>query len=119
MDYGNFSVSLNVKSVAASQDFYEKMGFKVIDGGHMHEDYPDQEGERWRIMQKDTVNIGLFEGMFEKNIMTFNPPDVRAIQKKLKAQGITLTTEADTKTEGPGFITLEDPDGNQIMFDQW
>ncbi len=119
MDFGNFSVSLNVKDVSASQDFYQKLGFKVVDGGHMREEFPDKEGERWRIMQKDSVNIGLFEGMFKQNIMTFNPPDVRAIQKKLKANRITLTTEADPDAEGSGFITLEVPDGNQIMFDQW
>lgn len=119
MEFGNFSVSLAVKDVATSQAFYEKLGFKVIDGGHMREEFPDKEGERWRIMQKETVNIGLFEGMFEKNIMTFNPPDVRSIQKKLKSEGIALITEADPDAEGPGFITLEDPDGNQIMFDQW
>jgi lactoylglutathione lyase len=119
MDYGNFSVSLNVKDVSVSQDFYQKLGFKAIDGGHMNKDFPDKQGERWRIMQKDSVNIGLFEGMFESNMFTFNPTDVRAIQKKLKANGIILTTEADPDAEGSGFITLEDPDGNQIMFDQW
>jgi len=119
MDYGNFSVSLNVNDVAVSQDFYENMGFKVIDGGHTSDVYPDKEGERWRIMQKDDVNIGLFEGMFDFNIMTFNPPDVRAVQKKLKSEGIVLEKEADMESESPDFITLEDPDGNHIMFDQW
>ena len=119
MEFGNFSVSLNVKDVFASQDFYQKLGFKAIDGGHTSDVYPDKEGERWRIMQKDGINIGLFEGMFDYNIMTFNPPDVRAIQKKLQAEGIALTTEADLEADGPGSITLVDPDGNQIMFDQW
>jgi len=119
MDFGNFSVSLNVKDVSVSQDFYQKMGFKVIDGGHTSEVYPDKEGERWRIMQKESVNIGLFEGMFDFNIMTFNPPDVRAIQKQLKAEGIKLEKEADMEKSGADFITLEDPDGNHIMFDQW
>ncbi len=119
MDFGKFSVSLNVKDVAASQDFYQKMGFKAIDGGHISKDYPDKEGERWRIMQKDDVNIGLFEGMFDRNMFTFNPPDVRAVQKMLKDEEIPLSKEADMDASGPDFIMLEDPDGNQIMFDQW
>ena len=119
MDFGNFSVSLAVKNVSVSQDFYEKLGFKVIDGGQTSSDYPDKEGERWRILEKDGVHIGLFEGMFKENIMTFNPPDVRAIQKDLQSQGIKLTKEANLETSGAEFITLADPDGNQIMFDQW
>lgn len=118
MDFGNFSISLNVKDILTSQDFYQKLDFKAIDGGHISEVYPDKEGERWRIMQKDGVTIGLFQGMFDYNIITFNPPDVRAIQKKLQAEGITFTTEADLDAEGPGFISLNDPDGNQILFDQ-
>ena len=119
MEFGQFSLSLAVKNIKVSQDFYEKMGFTVIDGGHMNESYPDTEETCWRILQKDGLAIGLFEGMFEKNIITFNPPDVRAVQKMLEDAGIKLIKEADLTKTGPDHITLEDPDGNHIMFDQW
>lgn len=108
MNLGQFSLSLTVKDIAASRAFYEKLTFEVIDG---------KQDDGWLIMRSGETVIGLFQGMFEKNLLTFNPKDVRAIQKHLKAQGITLITEADGES-GPAHITLEDPDGNPIMFDQ-
>jgi uncharacterized protein len=91
----------------------------VLDGGHINEGYPDSEATKWRILEKGPIKLGVFQGMFEKNILTFNPPDVRSIQKELKNSGIKLLQEVDENTTGPGFITLEDPDSNLIMFDQY
>lgn len=108
MDFGQFSVSLTVKDIKASRAFYEKLGFSVIDG---------EEAQNWLILRAGTTVIGLFQGMFDKNLLTFNPTDVRAIQKKLKAEGIELLTEAEGEA-GPASITLVDPDGNPILFDQ-
>ncbi len=117
---GNFSVSLAVKDLAVSRAFYEKLGFKVVGGN----------GKNYSIFQNETSTIGLFQGMFEKNILTYNPgwdrncatladfDDVREIQKKLKARGIALVTEADEKTKGPASVVFVDPDGNQILLDQ-
>ncbi len=118
MDLGTFSVSLTVKDMEASLKFYTTFGFKVIDGGHVNEAFPDTEEHKWRILQNGTTNIGLFQGMFPANILTFNPKDVRAIQKVLKANKIPLIKEADEGKEGPDHLILLDPDGNQIMFDQ-
>ena len=109
MDLGVFSISLAVKDIKASRAFYEKLGFEVIAG--------NQE-ENWLILSHGRAKVGLFQGMFEKNILTFNPRDVRAIQAELKAQGIVLTEEADPTTEGPAYISLMDPDGNPILIDQ-
>ena len=121
MQLGNFSVSLAVKDLKKSQAFYEKLGF------HMKGGNPAQN---WVIMQNVTGTIGLFQGMFDKNILTFNPgwdrnantlpafDDVRELQRKLKAQGLTLPTEADEATTGPASFTLVDPDGNPILIDQ-
>ncbi len=121
MKPGAFSVSLNVKDLNASKVFYENLGFNVF-AGSMKMNY--------LIMKNGNALIGLFQGMFEKNILTFNPgwdenaqkvenfDDVRIIQKKLKSNGIKLMTEADENTTGPASIILEDPDGNQILFDQ-
>jgi catechol 2,3-dioxygenase-like lactoylglutathione lyase family enzyme len=121
MDLGNFSVSLAVKDIAASRAFYEKLGFSVIGG--------DQK-QNWLILQNGTTNVGLFQGMFEKNILTFNPgwdhdgknvdafTDIRELQNRLKAQGIALMMEADEATTGPASFMLVDPDGNQILVDQ-
>ena len=121
MDLGAFSVSLSVKDLDASRDFYEKIGFKAMGG--------DAE-QGWLILKSGDHIIGLFQGMFEGNILTFNPgwdqnasnvdpfTDVREIQSHLKEQGIELTSEVDETTSGPGSFTLTDPDGNQIMFDQ-
>ena len=110
MDLGQFSVSLNVKDIKASHAFYEKLGFKVIGGS---------EAENWLVLESRNTHIGLFQGMFEQNGLTFNPKDVRAIQKHLVAQGIELLQKADETTEGPAHIAMLDPDGNPILFDQF
>lgn len=118
MELGQFSVSLAVKDMDTSLVFYQNLGFEVIDGGHMNEGFPDSEHGKWRILQTKGAVIGLFQGMFDSNIMTFNPKDVRSIQKELKSRGTTLIKEADETTEGPEHIMLTDPDGNMIMLDQ-
>src|SRR6516164_6422689 len=117
---GNFSVSLTVKDLKASREFYEKLGFRVIGGN----------GRNWAILQNETATIGLFQGMFEKNSLTFNPgwdrngntlpefDDVRAIQRTLKSRGLKLQTEADESSNGPASFVLTDPDGNTILVDQ-
>jgi len=121
MKPGAFSVSLNVKDLTASKLFYENLGFTVF-GGDLARNY--------LIMKNGNALIGLFFGMFEKTILTFNPgwdenagkmesfDDVREIQKQLKSKGVKLMTEADEKTTGPASIMLTDPDGNMILFDQ-
>ena len=121
MQLGNFSVSLAVKDLAASRAFYEKLGFRATGGN---------ASQNWLIMQNGTSTIGLFQGMFDKNILTYNPgwdrnaqtlaefDDVRDIQKSLKAHGITLITEADESSTGPASLMLADPDGNLILIDQ-
>jgi len=121
MNLGAFSVSLAVQDLAASRDFYEKLGFDVF-GGEVE--------QNWLILKNGDHLIGLFQGMFEGNILTFNPgwdqsgndldsfTDVREIQRELKEQGITLSSEADESTTGPASIMLSDPDGNQILIDQ-
>ena len=121
MQLGAFSISLAVKDIAASRAFYERLGFSVFGG--------DQE-QRWLIMKSGTTLIGLFQGMFERNTLTFNPgwdseakvvpgfEDVRRIQTRLKEQGIALDHEADGGTTGPAYIALTDPDGNPILIDQ-
>lgn len=121
MKLGAFSVSLSVKDIHASKAFYEKLGFTEF-GGNIE--------QNWLILKNEDKIIGLFQGMFENNIMTFNPgwdqnaqnleefTDVREIQKQLKADGIALTSEADETTSGPANITLIDPDGNAILLDQ-
>ena len=121
MELGAFSVSLAVKDLAASKSFYEKLGFEPIGGDPEH---------NWLILKNGDQVIGLFQGMFEKNILTFNPgwdqsgneletfTDVREIQRELKNRGIALGTEADESTSGPASLMLSDPDGNQILVDQ-
>lgn len=121
MELGAFSVSLNVKDIHKSKAFYEKLGFKTLGG--------DIE-QNWLILKNGDTVIGLFQGMFDKNILTFNPgwdsnaenleefTDVRKLQKEFQENGIKLTQEADVSTTGPAFITLEDPDGNPILIDQ-
>ncbi len=121
MDLGNFSLSLAVKDIAVSRDFYEKLGFAVFGG--------DQE-QGWLIMKSPTSVIGLFQGMFEKNTLTFNPgwdadaqsledfTDIRDIQKQLKEKGIPLASEADENGRGPANLMIIDPDGNPILIDQ-
>ena len=121
MRLGNFSVSLAVKDIAKSRAFYEKLGFRVLGG---------DQAKNWLILQNNTSTIGLFQGIFEKNILTFNPgwdrfantlpdfDDVRDIQKMLKKSGLVLTTYADETTTGPASLMLVDPDGNPILIDQ-
>ena len=121
MNLGNFSVSLAVKDLEASKAFYEKFGFKVFGG---------DASQNWLILKNGDHVIGLFQGMFEKNILTFNPgwdsnarkleqfTDVRDLQKQLKAAGVKLTSEADKTTTGPASFTAQDPDGNPILVDQ-
>lgn len=121
MKLGAFSVSLAVKDIAASKAFYEKLGFTTLGG---------DQAQNWLILKNGDHVIGLFQGMFEKNILTFNPgwdssaqplpefTDVRELQRQLKQKGVTLTSEADETSTGPASFTLEDPDGNAILFDQ-
>ena len=121
MRLGNFSVSLAVKDIGASLAFYEKLGFRRIGGDPV---------KRWAILQDETSTIGLFQGMFEKNTLTFNPgwdragntlpdfDDVRDIQKSLKGQGLPLVMQADESSTGPATLVLSDPDGNPILIDQ-
>ena len=119
MDLGKFSISLAVKDLAASREFYRKLGFEVRPG----EDFEDPSqvavyDKDWVILEKGDVMLGLFQGMFDKNTLTFNPPDVRAVQRSLKAQGVELQIEADESTSGPASAFLFDPDGNPILLDQ-
>lgn len=121
MELGNFSLSLSVKDIEASRAFYEKLGFKIFGG---------DAGQGWLIMKSPSCIIGLFQGMFEKNTLTFNPgwdaegnklenfTDVREIQKALKADGIEILSEADETSSGPASCMVMDPDGNPILIDQ-
>jgi catechol 2,3-dioxygenase-like lactoylglutathione lyase family enzyme len=121
MKLGAFSISLSVKDLQASKSFYEKLGFSVFGGN---------AAENWLIMKNGDHVIGLFQGMFEGNLLTFNPgwdqdtntlesfADVRDIQRTLKAQGIEFQAEADESTTGPASFMIADPDGNTILFDQ-
>ena len=120
MKLGAFSISLAVKDIAASRAFYEKLGFTAFGGN----------GKNWVIMKNGPHLIGLFQGMFEKNILTFNPgwdqdaktvvgfTDVRELQRRVKAAGIPLVTEADEPTSGPASFVAVDPDGNPLLVDQ-
>ena len=121
MELGAFSVSLSVKDIKMSKSFYENLGFTVF-AGNMD--------ENWIIMKNGNAVIGLFQGMFEKNILTFNPgwdknannlesfTDVREIQQQLKASGISFEMEADETTSGPANFIIIDPDGNPVLVDQ-
>jgi catechol 2,3-dioxygenase-like lactoylglutathione lyase family enzyme len=121
MKLGAFSISLAVKDIHLSKEFYEQLGFSKL-GGNID--------QKWLILKNGNALIGLFEGMFENNIITFNPgwdenganiesfDDVRKIQEHLKASGIALSAEADPDSAGPAHITLTDPDGNAILIDQ-
>ena len=121
MELGAFSISLAVKDIVASRAFYEKFGFKVFHG---------DISQNWLIMKNGDHAIGLFQGMFEKNILTFNPgwdsnaqkletfTDVRELQRRLKAQGVEFASEADESTTGPASFIVADPDGNPILVDQ-
>ena len=121
MDLGSFSISLAVQDLDASTKFYEKLGFAQVGG---------DADQNWLILRNRDHVIGLFQGMFESNILTFNPgwdqngdetdsfADVREIQRELKARGIEMTSEVDETTSGPASLMLTDPDGNQILIDQ-
>lgn len=121
MDLGAFSVSLAVKDLDASQAFYEKFGFTLFAG---------ERAQNWLIMKNGRHVIGLFQGMFEQNLLTFNPgwdqdaqtvdsfTDVRELQRALKSQGVAIQTEADETTTGPASFVAIDPDGNVILVDQ-
>jgi len=121
MELGAFSISLAVKDITASKAFYEKFGF---------EDFGGDISQNWLIMKNGDTVIGLFQGMFEKNILTFNPgwdsnaqnlksfTDVRELQRQLKAQGVEFASEADESTTGPASFIAVDPDGNPILVDQ-
>lgn len=121
MNLGNFTVSLSVKDIKVSKAFYEALGFTVFHG--------DIE-QNWLILKNQTSTIGLFQGMFEKNILTYNPgwdadanaldnyTDIRDIQKQLEAKGLNLVRKVEEGTSGPASITLLDPDGNPILIDQ-
>src|SRR5262245_15234749 len=121
MELGAFSISLAVKDLEASRSFYEKFGFKVFGGN---------ASRNWLILKNGDHVIGLFQGVFEKNILTFNPgwdanaqklpafTDVRELQRQLKAQGVQMMNEADESTAGPASFIAVDPDGNPILVDQ-
>ena len=121
MPLGAFSISLAVKDLAASRAFYEKFGFTTMGG---------DAAQGWLILKNGEHVLGLFQGMFEKNMLTFNPgwdqaaqnlaefTDVRELQRRLKAAGVTLTAEADESTSGPAHFMAIDPDGNPILVDQ-
>lgn len=121
MELGNFSISLTVKDIKASKAFYEKLGFKVFMG---------DISQNWLILKNGLTVIGLFQGMFERNVLTFNPgwdsnaqkldsfTDVRELQNQLKAQGVEFMSQADESTTGPASFMVTDPDGNPILVDQ-
>lgn len=122
MELGAFSISLAVKDIEASRQFYEKLGFRQMGG---------DQSQNWLILHNGDTVIGIFQGMFEGNLLTFNPgwnqkaeavggafTDVREVQRELKAQGIEFVQEADETTTGPGHFVVVDPDGNTILVDQ-
>ena len=121
MDLGAFSISLVVQDLEASRVFYEKLGFEVMGG---------DPSQNWLILRNAGHTIGLFQGMFDKNILTFNPgwddeaqpvgefTDVRELQRRLKAAGVPLVVEADESSAGPASFVVEDPDGNPVLVDQ-
>jgi catechol 2,3-dioxygenase-like lactoylglutathione lyase family enzyme len=121
MELGNFSISLAVKDLEVSRSFYEKLGFTTFAG---------DAAQNWLILKNGDHVIGLFQGMFERNILTFNPgwdsnarklasfTDVRELQRRLKARGVRFEQEADESTTGPASFVVVDPDGNPVLFDQ-
>jgi catechol 2,3-dioxygenase-like lactoylglutathione lyase family enzyme len=121
MELGAFSVSLAVKDIEASRLFYEKLGFSIFGG---------DQSQNWLILKNGGHVIGLFQGMFENNLLTFNPgwnqdaqplaafTDIRELQRQLKGQGISMISEADETTTGPASFMIADPDGNTILVDQ-
>ena len=121
MELGAFSVSLAVKDIGASRLFYEKLGFTTFGG---------DQSQNWLILKNGDHVIGLFQGMFENNLLTFNPgwdqdakpvagfTDIRELQRQLKGQGVSMISEADETTTGPASFMIADPDGNTILVDQ-
>ena len=121
MDLGAFSVSLTVKDLAASKAFYEKLGFEVTGGN---------ADQGWLVLLNGTTTIGLFQGMFERNLLTFNPgwnvdktpkeafEDVRTLHASLEAAGLEMSQEAGLDGSGPGSFVVVDPDGNPVLIDQ-
>ncbi len=121
MDLGNFALSLNVKDIHKSKEFYEKLGFEVISG---------DINQNWLILKNGTTKIGLFQGMFESNILTFNPKwdsngmtneggdDIRDIYQKLENENIEFSSKINDTKSGPNHFMITDPDGNNILFDQ-
>jgi lactoylglutathione lyase len=121
MDLGNFSLSLAVKDIEASRSFYEKLGFAPFMG---------DAAQNWLILRNGDHVIGLFQGMFDRNTLTFNPgwdgdanaldtfTDVREIQRALRSEGVEVVTEVDEAGSGPGYLMVVDPDGNPILIDQ-
>lgn len=121
MSIGAFSVSLAVRDIKVSKAFYEKLGFHVLQG---------DIDQNWLVMKNDDCVIGLFQGMFEKNILTFNPgwnhnaeklesfQDVRVLQEELRGKGLSFQAEVDAAAKGPGYFMIDDPDGNPILVDQ-
>lgn len=118
MDLGSFSLSISVKDIIKSVEFYEKIGFEIIDGDHLNPDYPMSEGQSWKIMKSGASIIGLFQGMFDDNIITFHPENVLEVQKEIKKRGVELIAEANESTQNLS-VMLKDPDGNMIMLDQY
>ena len=122
MELGAFTMCLTVKDLGASKAFYEKLGFQPVGG---------DESQKWLVLKNGDHKIGLFQGMLEKNTLTFNPgwdqssqaltafTDVRELQRQVKANGIALSAEADETTTGPAYFITEDPDGNPIYVDQY
>ncbi|HEX8394083.1 MAG TPA: VOC family protein [Longimicrobium sp.] len=121
MELGAFSISLAVKDIEASKQFYQKLGFQVFGGN---------QSQNWLILKNGDHIVGLFQGMFERNMLTFNPgwnqdaqpldafTDVRELQRRLKAQGVAFLSEADESTTGPASFVVADPDGNPVLVDQ-
>ncbi|MGE0144256.1 MAG: VOC family protein [Planctomycetota bacterium] len=121
MQLGSFSISLAVKDLGASRAFYEKLGFDVTNG---------DPAQNWIVLRNGSIVIGLFQGLFEKNMLTFNPgwnqraqpitpfTDVRELQRRLTAAGVEFTARADESSTGPAYFMLIDPDGNPILVDQ-
>ena len=111
MNLGQNYLALAVKDIAASYEFYQKLGFEAV---------PDCGGidQKWLILRNGDIQLGLYQDMFPANVITFNPPDVRSVQKSLKSHGVKIDNECDESASGPAYIMLKDPDGNQILMDQ-
>lgn len=118
MDLEKFSISLTVQNIENSISFYQNLGFTVIDGGHKNNQFKDSTSVKWRILENSSIKIGLFQGMFEQNILTFSPKDIIHIQNILKEKNIKLMKEVKPEDSIKSII-FNDPDGNQIMMDQY